>query len=105
VRVLPEHRNPVLHLLHEAARTPTAGNRQIERSDPIKSMGMTRGFNPHQRWQPPFITMVSGFVPISSTSSSIPLARGSNHDRRQPQIDQAGHGPPTQIERHQRNSH
>ncbi|KAL6001262.1 hypothetical protein ACLOJK_006994, partial [Asimina triloba] len=67
----PEHRHPVLHLLHDAARTPTAGDRQIGRSDPIKSMGMTRGFNLHQRWQPPFITMASGFVPISSTSSSM----------------------------------
>ncbi|KAL5975573.1 hypothetical protein ACLOJK_019898 [Asimina triloba] len=101
-----EHRNPVLHLLHETARTPTAGDRQIGRSDPIKSIGMMRGFNPHQRRQPPFITMASDFVPISSTSSSIPSARGrrasnqpeaGNHGRQQPQIDQAGHGPPTQI--------
>ncbi|KAL5985111.1 hypothetical protein ACLOJK_036347 [Asimina triloba] len=66
----PEHQNLVLHLLYEAARTPTAGDRQIKRPNLIKSEGMTTGFNPHQRWQPPFITMASGFVPISPSLST-----------------------------------
>ncbi|KAL5975425.1 hypothetical protein ACLOJK_019747 [Asimina triloba] len=45
----PERQNMVLHLLHVAAMAPTAGDCHIERSDPIKSMGMTGGLHPHQR--------------------------------------------------------